>query len=121
MRHKYLFITITLTFLFALNRPVFAQYPNWKNYTDGGYVYDICRQGNLMWIGTLGGLVRVNTLTNETTYFDKTNSGLPDNRVTSIAVDSSGKLWVGTYYGIGVYDGTNWIKYDLTPCQFVYW
>jgi ligand-binding sensor domain-containing protein len=89
-----------------------AQYPNWKNYTDGGYISDICRQGDLMWIGTLGGLVRINTLTDETTFFNKTNSGIPDNRVSSIAIDSTGKVWVGTYYGIGVYDGTNWVSYD---------
>lgn len=35
-------------------------------------------------------------------------NGLTDNNVTSIASDAVGKIWVGTNYGVNIYDGARW-------------
>jgi hypothetical protein len=37
------------------------------------------------------------------TIYNKSNSGLVDNDITSIAVDSDGNLWFGTYGGVSKY------------------
>ena len=43
------------------------------------------------------------------------NSGIPDNYVTSIAIDTNGNVWIGTYSGGGAkFDGTNWTVYNIT-------
>lgn len=47
--------------------------------------------------------------------FDTTNSGLPNNWTTSIAVDSQNNIWIGSpISGLTKYDGTNWTVYDTT-------
>ncbi|MFZ1281203.1 MAG: PEGA domain-containing protein [Ignavibacteriaceae bacterium] len=46
------------------------------------------------------------------TVFNKNNSGLPNDRVLSISVDSQNKIWVGTNDGLGIYDGSSWIVYN---------
>ena len=39
--------------------------------------------------------------------------GLPNPRVNSVAQDSKGRMWVATETCVTMYDGYNWIKYDL--------
>ena len=46
------------------------------------------------------------------TVYDTTNSGLPDNNITSIAIDNNGNKWIGTYYGLVKFDGATWTVYD---------
>jgi Two component regulator propeller len=43
--------------------------------------------------------------------FTTANSGLPGNRVLSVARDEAGNLWFGTETGLGRYDGSNWKQY----------
>lgn len=43
-------------------------------------------------------MVKLNKLTGEPTFFNKSNSGLPGG-VSSIAIDGSGNKWIGTIYG----------------------
>lgn len=46
--------------------------------------------------------------------YHKGNSGLPDNSITSIAIDASGVKWIGTdASGLIRYDGTTWTVYDI--------
>ena len=40
------------------------------------------------------------------------NSPIPDNRINSIELDSSGVLWVGTQYGLVTYDGFSWVDFS---------
>ena len=53
------------------------------------------------WFGMDSGLV----LLDDTTYtrFTQDNSGLPNNRVSSLALDLRGNLWIGTQFGLAVY------------------
>jgi hypothetical protein len=48
--------------------------------------------------------------TNWTTY-NKSNSGLANNNVYSIAIDLQGNKWFGTLGGVSKFDGTNWTTY----------
>ena len=42
------------------------------------------------------------------------NSGLPDNYVSSIAIDGSGNKWIGTWGGLVKFDDTNWTVYNTS-------
>ncbi len=45
------------------------------------------------------------------TYADL-NCGLPSDRVTSLAVDPLGRIWVGTHSGLAVHDEEHWLTYQ---------
>ena len=100
----------------------------WKNYDFGPLgrgVKDIAvaEDGDL-WVGTWSdGLM----------YFDgeiwskvTEREGLKNDRVSSIAIDSSGKVWVGSLNrrgGLSVYDGVRWTNYsdqDGLPSNYVH-
>ncbi len=60
-----------------------------------------------------GGLAKFDG-TNWTVY-NTSNSGLPDNYVSSIAIDGSGNKWIGTWHGgLAKFDGTNWTVYNTS-------
>jgi ligand-binding sensor domain-containing protein len=46
--------------------------------------------------------------------YDTSNSGLPDNWVSSIAIDGSGNKWIGTNGGLAKFDGAAWTVYDTS-------
>jgi len=100
----------------------------WKNYDFGPLergVTDIAvaEDGDL-WVGTWSyGLM----------YFDgetwnniTEREGLKNDRVSSIAIDSGGKVWVGSLNrkgGLSVYDGVRWTNYsdrDGLPSNYVH-
>ena len=45
------------------------------------------------------------------TIFDRENSGLVDDNVQSLAVDSAGNFWFGTASGLSRYNGVSWTLY----------
>ena len=47
----------------------------------GTNVNSVVVEGDNIWAGTNGGLVKLNKTTGESTFYNKANSGLPDNRV----------------------------------------
>ena len=48
------------------------------------------------------------------TVYNTSNSGLPDNHVSSLAIDGSGNKWIGTWDGLAKFDGTNWTVYNTS-------
>ena len=85
----------------------FAQYPDWINYTNGQGVYALSDNGNELWIGTgQGGLVKLDKTTEEMTFYNSANSGLPHNDVSALAIDGS-NIWIGTWGELAKFDGTN--------------
>lgn len=62
-----------------------------------------------LWFGTRSGVSRRSTLGEWTTY--TTQNGLSSDDITSIARDSSGKVWVGSQYGLNSFDGSKWTVY----------
>ena len=88
-----------------------AANPDWINYTSNE-VYAIVESGDFVWAGGCG-LVKVNKNSGDLTYFNRANSGLPNNYVHSMAVDKQGVLWIGTYgSGLARFDGGAWTTYD---------
>jgi len=83
-------------------------------FTNGNRINAIAEEGNTMWIGTGGGLVSIDKTTGAPTFYNRANSGLPDNIVTSIVIDGSGTKWIGTNSGLAKFDGTNWTVYNTT-------
>lgn len=92
------------------------------NFNSIGNYYGPCiadKFGNLWIAESMLGLVKYDG--SIVTVYDSTNSGLPNNNVTQITVDSSGKVWFSMDYmdtlfythtfTIGSFDGTNWIEY----------
>ena len=63
-------------------------------------------EGNNIWVGTAGGgLVKIDKTTGIALFYNKANSGLPDNYVNSIAIDGAGNKWIGTMWGgLSVYN-----------------
>ncbi|MAT58772.1 MAG: hypothetical protein CMF23_12440 [Ignavibacteriae bacterium] len=93
---------------------LYSQNPEWISYSSGKIIRATAIEGDSIWVGTNGGLVKLNKLTGETIFYNKSNSGLPDNDVISIAIDESGNKWIGTYGGLAKYDGTNWEVYKTS-------
>ncbi|MFZ7113757.1 MAG: T9SS type A sorting domain-containing protein [Bacteroidota bacterium] len=97
---------------------------NWTIYNDvnsplpNNDCFHIVSEGNVIWIGTVGGLVRFDGIINWTTY-TTINSGLPFNYIVSLDVDKYGNKWIGTIDTFGAnsggltkYDGANWSTYS---------
>lgn len=121
--------------------------------SDPNDIFAVAQQGNILWVGTWGGLFKFDKTTGVATQinnlpyqdinslaidkngtlwvgfsdfagvssFDGTtwtnynsqNSGLPENSVWSIAVDSNNVKWFGTWGGLAKFDGTNWTVYSV--------
>lgn len=96
----------------------------WTNYTCGKFVNCIAEENNYIWVGTTGGLVKIDKFTGIPVFYDKGNSGLPTIRIYCIAVDSQGTKWIGTSSGLVRYDGIEWTVYNssnsILPSNFIY-
>ena len=68
-------------------------------------IYNITESADRqLWIGSIrGGGYVLNLANGRPGNFSKTN-GLTDNRVWSLLEDSSGRIWMGSYNGIDIYD-----------------
>jgi ligand-binding sensor domain-containing protein len=91
-----------------------SQVREWVVYNMGGkFIRCLVEEGEYLWVGTWGaGLVRINKRTGEFVVYDKFNSGLTNNYVSSIAIDSLGNKWIGTNGGgLLKFDGRNWTVY----------
>jgi len=73
-----------------------------------------------IWVGTDGGLNRIDPSTGEITHFlfDSTKETLPEiNRIQSLADGENGSLWIGTAGGLILFNTTNeeWTIYSHSP------
>lgn len=70
---------------------------------------------DIVWLGTNGnGLVRWNTVTGERKVFSHTadSRSLSSDVIVSLLLDSSGRLWAGTFWGgLNCYDGNRFVHY----------
>ena len=73
-----------------------------------GVVTDILAIEDTVWIATWGGLTKI---VNDTIHQTYQAEVLPAVRITSLAVDLSKNLWIGTEKGISKYDGTSFTTY----------
>ena len=67
---------------------------------------------NVVWIATDSGITKVDGAVWSNYCRENTGGGIPDNRITALAVDSLNQLWAGTYRGYLLkYDGREWFSY----------
>ncbi|MFH1051822.1 MAG: two-component regulator propeller domain-containing protein [bacterium] len=71
----------------------------WKAFLNGDEIYAVAFEGNTIWVGTTGGLVEIDTLNHTTNYYNKYNSPLTQNFITTIAIDSLGSKFFGNSWG----------------------
>lgn len=65
----------------------------------------------IIWAATSWGLCRYDGA--EWTVLQSGSSGLPDNVIRALAIDSLDRLWIGTQlHGVVVYDGIDWSAFD---------
>jgi len=112
-------VILLIVALISLIGFVNAQNPQWFYYNNGDYIYALAEEGNDMWVGTNGGVVKLDKTTGVPTFYNTSNSGLPSNLVREIAIDGNGTKWIGTGdessgKGLTEFDGTNWTTYDTS-------
>ncbi len=98
---RYSLLTLTCFWFASLT----AQTPNFVHYTSTKNVNDIALDGQYVWAATNGGVVRYDMLTEQTTFYNRGNSGIPINEVFSIAIDAQGTRWLGTKIGLVRWQG----------------
>jgi ligand-binding sensor domain-containing protein len=68
-------------------------------------------QNNVKWIGSLSnGLIRFDEIS--FTNYNESNSPIPDDRINCLSVDNQNRIWTGTDFGIGIFNGSSWIIYN---------
>lgn len=113
MRNHLLRSALLFTFLLVAGAPLTAQVPGWTSYANSNPVIAAVNSGDTLWLGTAGGgLVRFIQSSRQSTIFNRANSGISDNWITALAVDSSRHLWIGTRRGLASFDGNSWMIYD---------
>ena len=108
------FLYILLTWLFYLHTTALSQNPEWINYTNGDDIYSLALEGDILWVGTAGGLVKINRLSGNKYFFNRANSELPSNRINCVDIDSSGNIWIGTDKGLVKFDDIKWTVYNTS-------
>ncbi len=96
----------------------------WVNYGNHNLTYCSVQDGSYLWVGSISGLVKINTITGQKTYFDKTNSGISGLSVSSLAIDNQGVLWIGTSLnGLCRFNGTTCDSWNTSnsniPCNSI--
>ncbi|MFN2285015.1 MAG: two-component regulator propeller domain-containing protein, partial [Anaerolineae bacterium] len=79
----------------------------WRSFVNLNILNTVAIQGDYVWGGVSGGLVRWD-LARETYDLFTTVDGLPDNGINALLVDEDDRLWAATRAGIAVFDGTGW-------------
>lgn len=77
------------------------------------FIYDLMvDSSNELWIGAVSGLYNVNLQTKTIDHYS-TEDGLANERVFHIYEDREGRKWIGTYYGLSLFDGENFKTFRI--------
>jgi len=89
----------------------FAQFDNWLNCLSGENAQDLLETESLLWVGTTGGLAKIDKNQSDATiFYNRANSPLPSNTVNYITKDFDNKIWGSAGYIFSIEDD-NWISY----------
>ena len=102
LNKKIWLVFIFSIFLFKIGS---AGIGDWTTYTNKNDVQEVILKDNRLWCATTGGLVVLDTQNDTITQLTNVD-GLGGNYLTSVALDSSGNLWLGAENG-------TLTKYDL--------
>jgi len=113
-------LTLLILFLSIFLSSYSQNNPEWINFLNGEYVSTFAEDNTNMWLGTNGGLVRINKTTGQKTFYNKANSELPFNSIYSSCIDKYGNLWIGSYARLAKFDGQNWTDFNVGNSNIVY-
>ncbi|MDO9578426.1 MAG: two-component regulator propeller domain-containing protein [Candidatus Cloacimonadales bacterium] len=93
-----------------------SQTPTWNQYTFCESISDQDLDSNFNWICTKAGLVKVDLLSNETEYFNSSNSQLPAtfNNNFKLVIDNNGAKWMSIRNKLVYINDSELIIYDFT-------
>ena len=74
---------------------VFSQLKDWGNYTNNDLIRCMLSDGDYLWIGTNGGIVKLNKSTGEKHFYTRCD-GLPNNKISALALDGNGGVWTSS-------------------------
>ncbi|MBK7866509.1 MAG: T9SS type A sorting domain-containing protein [Ignavibacteriales bacterium] len=110
-----LYKTLLVAILILSNGDIFPQYYEWLNISSGVNIRKVAKQGNFIWTATEAGLVKFDITNTKRELFNKTNSGLKTNRLTTVMVDQAGNKWIGTNEnGLYKFNDTTWTNFSTT-------
>ncbi len=103
-----------ITFLLFIASNLLAQ-NSWVNFATDYLIWDIKTEGEIVWVATQGGLVKINFETGAKETFQSYNSPLQGTGIENIGIASDGTKWFGTTNGgLIKYDGSNWEQFYYT-------
>ncbi len=100
-----LFILLSISLLNAIP-------PIHNLYTSGLVVTCSAVDGDYIWVGTGGGLVKLNRNNGQMQHYNTLNSAIPDNHINCVYVDNQSVKWIGTSYGLVRFDGSYFTLYN---------
>jgi len=83
----------------------------WTTYTNANYINSMAFEDGKLWLGTEGGLLMIDPISETYIKYTTSTSGLTSNLIHAIAIDSKGNKWLGTNTGVLKFDGTSWTTY----------
>jgi ligand-binding sensor domain-containing protein len=82
------------------------------HYINSNMVYSIADMQDTLFLGTNGGLIKINKNTCDIIQKIKSNSNLPSNQIYVIKIDAKGNKWIGTNNGLVKISEGNWKIYN---------
>jgi ligand-binding sensor domain-containing protein len=105
---RYLFILVFIVCVVFLN----AQREDWHVYHSGLFApTDIFCSGDYIWLTSMAGIMRMNTITDEKTHFNENNTPSQSSKFFSVCGDDNGDIWVGGESGAMHYSSNIWSFY----------
>lgn len=77
----------------------FAQNPEWVNFTNGSWINCMTEEEDTLWVGTKGGLVKLEKSTNTPHFFNRDGIGVFMGNITCLDIDAQGRKIFGTTNG----------------------
>lgn len=97
-------------FTCCFSNMLWAQNPQWKCYTTAYRVNDIAFDGNFVWVGTEGGLVKLDRNEGGKIVYNQEREGFIYNNVYKITVDKQHNVWMVTEKGRSFFDGSTFLE-----------
>ncbi|MDZ7260592.1 MAG: hypothetical protein ONB05_00530, partial [candidate division KSB1 bacterium] len=98
MKKLILVFGLIVSFLLEFELIIYAQQtlPEWLNYTRTSEQHLLVADNSYLWIGTEGGLIRLNLSTLAQQIYTRANSSITDNEILALARDQYNNIYVST-------------------------
>lgn len=96
-----------------------AQLTDWRNISSKNFVMKIIHDQNFLYVGTKGGIVKIDKQSGEQTVLKRADGSMTGNSITDMVLHD-GELWVGTEYnGLAKVAGNDIEKFDMKNAGFL--